>query len=111
MARIKSYLGTLTIANSETTSNIIGSRSYSALTGLVFFNPAAFTNAIHVEVARNHDDDGTNMVDAYLAGTQVTLTAGEMDQWNIQAFEAMRIVSASTEGAERIVLVYGVMDL
>jgi hypothetical protein len=107
-----SYLGTLTIPNGGTASNILASKSLRFATAMLFdcSQIAAFTAAISVQAAASESAVAGDMGGYQDGATAVTLTALKLNRWGIQGIGAIRLLSAGAEGGVRAVKVYAVMD-
>lgn len=104
-------LGSMVIANGQTESSIIGSKTLHSATAFVIHGPSALTGTVHVEVAQAHDDDGTNMIDLYIGTTQVVVTAARAVYYEVAGFLSMRAISSSAEGAARTIPVWVITDV
>lgn len=112
MARHKTFLGTLTLSTSPSAvSNILASRELAMCVGLVFYNPAAFTGTISVQVASNEGAVAGDMKALYNNGSAVVLTAARVEKHDVGGFEAIRIVTSGTEAAQRDVPVFAILDI
>lgn len=112
MARHKVALPPLVLSTSaQAASNIVGGRELAMCVGLVFYNPAAFTGTISVEVAADENDTGSGMKALYNNGTAVTLNAGRVEKFDVAGFESLRIKTSGTEGAQRTVNVIAILDI
>jgi len=93
-------LKTLTIANAGTITDILnlwGLRSHR-ITNILIISPAALTGTVTVEVA---ELDSDTFVALQSGGSDVTLPAGKATQITGLTAGVLRLVSGSSEGAER----------
>jgi hypothetical protein len=107
------FLGTATIANGQTTSNVLQARELAMAQGLQFDNAAAYTAAVTVQVAP-HDDSAAGAFKALsVGGADVALIAAKSQSISTPGGfgEAIRLVSAGAEGAQRDVGVYALLNL
>lgn len=112
MAFHKVKLGTLSISTSPSAaSNILSARELAMARAIVFYNPAAFTGTISVQVGAKDDSGTSDMKALYSNGTAITLTAGRVERFDVSGFEAIRAVTSGTEGAQRDIDVYAILDI
>jgi len=109
--RISSLIGTLTIPISQDKSNIIQGKELANLVALLFYNVAAYTGTVAVEVA--YPDDALEAAHQALTvdGTAVELVAATTQLVNCGGFRSIMLDSDGTEGAARAVQVVGIFDI
>jgi hypothetical protein len=108
---ITSYLGTLTIANGGTQSNVLSNSTLRTAEWLIFDTPSAFTGTVSVYGALDNDAVIGAMKACYRDGTAVTIGANRVDRCSVGGLSSVAIVSGSAEGAQRDVKVYAVLHV
>jgi hypothetical protein len=114
MSLNKAYLGRLTILNADgasAVSNILRARELAFAEAIVFYNPAAFTGTISVEVGPSEDTLAAGMKALYNNGSAVVLTAARVERHEVNGFESVRIKTSGTEAADRLVDVYAILSI
>ena len=91
----------LTIANGETESNIIGGYLFDNIKGLTVFGPAAVAGVVVVEIA---DTEPGVAVDADFvtlqsSGADVGVTVGDGTPITYSAFRSLRVATTVAPGA------------
>lgn len=105
MARQTIELGTLTIPQSGTNSNVISNKTVmSGTITVTFYSPATYTGVVTILVGPDENMAIANMIPAAsTAGTNITLTAGKCQTINLGAIKSLAIQSAGAEAAARAV--------
>lgn len=111
MARVAILLGTLTIPNNQQESNIIQGDALKNLVGLVFYNPAAFTGTVAVEVAWPKDALAAAHGALSNNGTAIELTAAIVERFDVSGFASIMLDADTNQGAERVVQLVGIVDI
>lgn len=112
MARQKVYLGKASISTAAGAfSNVLSARELGQLVGLMFYSPATFTAAISVYVGPKDDNTTGQMTPLRSNGAAVTLTAATAEFIQCAGFESVALKTAGTEGAQRDVDVYAILDI
>jgi len=107
MSRQVVDFGTLTIASGQTTSGTLASVIGSgALVDLTIYGPAALTGTVTVQVAPNNNPVSGDWKALQSAGADVTVPAAKATTI-AASFRALRLVSESSEGADRAFRVIG----
>jgi hypothetical protein len=111
--RHKAKLGTLTIANGQTASNILAGRELAFCVGLLFINPSAFTGAVTLQSAPDEASAAAAMKAVSVGGADVTLTAGKVQSVGLPGGigEAIRVLSGAAEAAQRDIEVYAILEM
>lgn len=108
----RAYLGRLTIPTGASAfSNILGARELAFAKKLVFFNPAAFTGTISLQVGPRDDSLAAAMLPLRVAGAAVTLTAAVAQEVDSGGYESIRVGTSGNEAQARDIDVYAVLDL
>lgn len=107
MSRHRVFLGNSVIPNAGTDGTAVSAQELDMMVSL-FIPAPTLTNAAHVEVA---PEVGGTMQDLYIDGSQATLASGRTDLFNCGGFRTVRVISSGSEGAERTVPVYAILDL
>lgn len=107
MSYITDVVGSLTIANGGSTSGLLSSvlsegqmKVLGSAAALSIKGPAALTGAVTVEVAQEYP--GTSWTKLQRAGSDVAIGAADTVDIENPMFRDLRLVSAGTEGAERV---------
>ena len=103
--------GTFTIASGAQESNIIQGPALGNLVAILFYNPAAFTGAIAVEVASKDDALAAAHAALYSGGSAVVLTAARIERHEINGFQSVMLDADTNQAAERVVGFVGVLDI
>lgn len=108
----KTYIGKLTLGTgAAASSNVLAGRTLARSQGLVFYNDSAYTGTISLLVGAHADAVIGDLEAIENNGTAVTLTAGVVQKIDVAGFEALAIATDGTEGAERNVDVYALIDI
>lgn len=108
----RAFLGTLTIANGGTDSNVLSAKELKMARAIVFENAeSALTGTVSVLAAADEGAAIGDCLPVSVDGTDVTVSAGAIEQWNISPGCSIAIQSSSAEGAERTVNVYAILDM
>lgn len=114
MGMHRAFVGTLTIANGATDSNVIAAKELGMVVSLLFENAAAYTGTVTVYVGA----DETTLIAAMLplrsAGTaaDATLIAGKWQEiGTVPGVQSLAIKSGSAEGGARVVRCFAVLSL
>ena len=111
MARLKIRLGTASIgAGAGATSNILQARELGLVVGLMFYSPAAYVGTISVLVGPKDDSLIAALLPLKIGGVAAVLTAATADEFKVSGFECVALKTSGTEGAQRDVEVYAVVD-
>ena len=109
----KVKIGTLVIANGATESGYIDSDNFGMFASIGIYAPEALTDTVTLEMLRDPTVDETAAANWKTAqsppGTNVEIPAGTMIVLNTAGLptNAIRVVSAGAEGAERVFDVIG----
>lgn len=111
MGLLRTYLGRLTIANGQTTSNALAARELSMVKGLQIVNAAAYTGTVTLQSAPR--EDSTTYAAVSQAGADVTLIAAKSQSIEILGGvgEVIRVVSGGAEGAQRDIDVWAMLNV
>jgi len=101
-------LGSLRILISGTESDVLDSKKTRWMKGITIFAPASLTSTVTVKVS---GDDGGSFQTLYSGGTQVEVPAGSAVAIDYVGWDALRLVSASAEAAERVFVIKGVEEV
>lgn len=107
MAKTVSFVGTLTIANSQTASNILEVPQGWLTTGFIIVAPAALTGTVNIRGAMS---DSATPINVAVNGSAQTLTANVINQFHIAGLKRIQIVSGASEGGQRVASVYATFD-
>lgn len=108
----KTFLGTLTLGTGASAkSNVLASRTLARSQGLVFYNDTSYTGTISLLVGAHESDTISDLVAIENNGTAVALDAGLVQKVDIAGFESLAIATSGTEGAQRTVDVYALIDI
>lgn len=112
MSLHKVKVGTLTIALSGSDSNVLAANELKMARAIIFDNQeSAFTGTISVLGGHDEADEFADLNAIELDGTPIVLTADTQEQFSIMGLVSIAIQSSGTEGAERTVDVYAMLDL
>ena len=98
MSRFVADIGTLTIADGQTTSNALANCDDADT--IVIFAPTSLTGVVTLQVEPTVT--GTNFVDLQSGGSDVTLGAGNSTHITSIGFRQIRVLSNASEAAERL---------
>lgn len=104
-----SLVGTLTIANGGTTSNVLTSPTLRHAVRLLFYTTAAFTGTVTVKAG--FASAGTAPTDLYVNGVKAQIFGTGTTVVEGGGFNNVGIVSDGAEGAARTVLVYACLSM
>lgn len=108
---ITAYLGTLTIPNAGTQSNVLSDSTLRLAEYFLFETPSAFTGTISVLGSLDNDALIANMKALYNSGTAVTIGANRIERYPIGGLSSVAIQSGGAEAAQRDVKVYAVLHV
>ena len=102
---------TITVATSDTDSDVLGSRELGMARTIIIYGPAALTAVNTVRIGPREDNTFAQTAVLAPGGTPVVVTALEALTIDSPGAESIAIVAATAEAADRVFPVYAVLDI
>lgn len=112
MARHNAVLGTMTIPSGQTVSNILaGNLGMGFASDMSIETPAALTGTVVLQASLKSGAGSSDMKNVNLGGSDLTLAANKVVPVPPTAFKAIRVLSGSSEAADRVFKVVVQVDM
>ena len=108
----RAYIGQLVIPSGTKPSNILSSPNLAMARSIVFENAeSALTGTVTLQGSHKDEAVAADMVNVELNGSDVTVAAGKVQQYDVNPGRSIRVNSGSNEAADRTIEVFAVLSL